>query len=140
MNSLIKKLNKIGNNFEVFEISILRMLVGAYIIYKGVTFFHQKEVLENLVSLLGVNISEFVIVHLVVLAHIAGGLLILFGLLTRAASLIQIPILIGAVLVNFTTGDPVQFLASLLVLAGLIFITVLGSGRASVDYTLKMQM
>ena len=140
MYTLIRKLNRLGNNFKVFEISILRMLVGGYILFKGVSFFQHKEVLEHLVNLLNINVSEFIIVHLVVLGHIVGGLLILFGLLTRVASLIQIPILIGAVIVNFVTSDPVQFLASVMVLIGLMFITVLGSGKASVDYTLKMHV
>jgi uncharacterized membrane protein YphA (DoxX/SURF4 family) len=140
MYTIIRKLNRLGNNFEVFEISILRMLIGGYILFNGVSFFQHNEVLEQLVDLLNINVSEFVIVHMVILGHIVGGLLILFGLLTRVASLIQIPILIGAVIVNFVTSDPVQFLASVMVLVGLMFITVLGSGKASVDYTLKMHM
>jgi putative oxidoreductase len=39
-------------------------------------------------------------VHYIASAHFLGGILIVFGLLTRWAILAQLPILIGAVLIN----------------------------------------
>mgnify|MGYP006196345497 CR=1 FL=1 len=42
-------------------------------------------------------VLETLVAHYVVLAHVFGGLLLLLGLATRFASLLQIPILIGAV-------------------------------------------
>ena len=140
MYALIRKLNKLGNNFKIFEISILRMIIGGFILFKGVRFFQDKEILEQIIIASNLNIPEYLIVYPVIFCHIVGGLLILFGLLTRLASLCQIPILIGAVIVNYMINDPIQFFASVMVLISLMFITVLGSGKASADYTLKMHM
>ena len=140
MYRIIRKLNRMGNSFKLFEISILRMIVGGYILYKGLTFADQREPFLTLLDGFNADNADFFIMHYVLFSHIVGGLLLLFGLLTRIASIVQIPILIGAVIINFTVGDPPQFLASILILLCLIFITIFGSGKGSVDYKLKMHM
>lgn len=79
------------------------------------------------------------IVHYIAPAHLVGGLLIAFGLLTRWSLLAQIPILIGAILINFL--GPMHWgnfsLAFVVMLLTLFFIFY-GSGKHSVDYYLKM--
>lgn len=80
------------------------------------------------------------ILHYVVPAHFVGGFLIVIGLLTRWAVLAQIPILFGAVLVNFLGEMNVTnlILASVTLLVCLFFLFY-GSGKHSTDYYLKMQ-
>jgi uncharacterized membrane protein YphA (DoxX/SURF4 family) len=77
--------------------------------------------------------------HYVIFAHILGGPLIAVGLFTRFASLIQLPILIGAVfMVNapkgfLSIGNHMELEISLLVLVGLVVFIVFGAGKYSID-------
>jgi len=72
-------------------------------------------------------------------AHLIGGALLAFELFTRWMSLIQIPILFGAVfLVNLPKGflsmaGNIEFGSSIIVLVGLVFFFVLGAGPNSID-------
>jgi putative oxidoreductase len=75
--------------------------------------------------------------HYIIGAHLAGGLLMAIGLLTRIAALIQIPILFVAVTFLhareglFAAGQNLEL--SALVLFLLVLILIQGSGRWSVD-------
>ncbi len=77
----------------------------------------------------------------VIVAHIIGGLLLALGLATRWASLLQTPILFGAVFfVHLHQGllDKGQSLElSILVLVLLLIFSVFGSGTLSVEEYLK---
>ena len=78
--------------------------------------------------------------HYVAPAHLIGGLLIAFGLLTRWAAIAQLPILIGAVLINIVgdmNGAALALAAVSLILC--IFFIFYGSGKHSADYYFKMQ-
>jgi uncharacterized membrane protein YphA (DoxX/SURF4 family) len=74
--------------------------------------------------------------HYVVFAHIIGGFLMAIGVLTRFASLIQIPILLGAIIFINTPGDVMkpysELFLSILVLLLLIFFLIVGNGPWSV--------
>ena len=81
-----------------------------------------------------------ILLHYVVPAHLIGGILIIFGLLTRWALIAQIPVLIGAVLINILGDMNIGnfILASIALLVSVFFI-YFGSGKHSADYYLKMQ-
>jgi uncharacterized membrane protein YphA (DoxX/SURF4 family) len=78
------------------------------------------------------------VLHYVMFAHLVGGGLLAIGFVTRIASLVQIPVLIGAVfLVHrseglLASGQSLEF--SALVLFLLVVFLVGGAGRLSVDY------
>ena len=78
--------------------------------------------------------------HYIASAHIMGGIMIVLGLLTRWALIAQLPILFGAVLINFI-GDmnAVNLLIATVALALSVFYTIYGSGKHSEDYYFKMQ-
>ncbi len=84
--------------------------------------------------------GEMMAIHYVVPAHFIGGILIIVGLLTRWAVIAQIPILIGAVIINFagemSTNNLILAITALLLC---IFFAFYGSGKHSVDKYLKMQ-
>jgi len=63
-----------------------------------------------------------------------GGIMIVLGLLTRWALIAQLPILFGAVLINFI-GDmnAVNLLIATVTLALSVFYTIYGSGKHSAD-------
>lgn len=81
-----------------------------------------------------------IIVHYIAPVHFVGGLLIAFGLLTRWAIIAQLPILLGALAINFIGNlDAVNLTLSSTVIALCVFFLFYGSGKHSLDYYMKMQ-
>lgn len=76
---------------------ILRVALGLCLFIKGFEFIQNSTVLEEFVtgSFIGKNAPWLVTV--IPWIHVLGGTLIISGLFTRLAVLIQIPILLGAV-------------------------------------------
>jgi len=139
---LIKKLNKWANSHTYYPIDLLRIALGGFIVYKGLYFFQNSSYLESL--LVDVNFDAFSAVmwsvHVIGLFHFVGGLMIIFGLLTRLSLAVQLPIFIGAVAINFLgTMDNQNLLESSIVLILAIFFLIYGSGKHSADYDLKME-
>ncbi|WP_242087215.1 DoxX family protein [Aestuariivivens sediminis] len=136
----IKSLNKWANAHSYLPIDLLRIALGVFLFIKGVNFMSDSEMLMDLFKPLHSMAGGMLIVHYVAPAHFIGGTLIAFGLLTRWAILAQIPILIGAIIINFA-GDMIVnnlIMASITLLVSIFFI-IYGSGRHSADYYLKMQ-
>ena len=80
------------------------------------------------------------VIHYIAPAHFVGGILIAFGLLTRWAIAAQLPILIGAVAINFAGEmDQTNLILSSVALLLSLFFLVYGSGKHSVDKYLRMQ-
>lgn len=81
-----------------------------------------------------------IVVHYVAPAHLIGGVLIAFGLLTRWSIMAQLPLLIGAVAINFIGEMNVaNLITASVILLICIFFLFYGSGKHSTDYYLKMQ-
>jgi uncharacterized membrane protein YphA (DoxX/SURF4 family) len=139
---LIKRLNKWAYTHTYFPIDILRIALGVYLFLKGINFFRNSEYFESLILELNVDGLTALLgtIHVAGLLHFGGGILIVFGLLTRISLIIQLPFIIGAILINFMgTMDQSNLLqASLVLLVSLLFI-IYGSGKHSVDYDLKME-
>ncbi|HEV2832613.1 MAG TPA: DoxX family membrane protein, partial [Hanamia sp.] len=99
--------------FQPLWISILRMILGFILAWKGIVFIRDSALLEVLIERTGIgvfsknaNILSFVVSYLSLLC----GLFIGSGLWTRASSIIQIPILIVAVFfVNINNVATSQF-------------------------------
>lgn len=87
-------------------LDVIRMYVGLALVVRGGLFLADPVAYLNLVPESqgdGFLVSG-VLMHYVALAHIAGGLLLAVGLATRLAALVQIPVLLGAVLVHLPAG------------------------------------
>ncbi|WP_242204531.1 DoxX family protein [Aestuariivivens insulae] len=136
----IKSLNKWANAHTNLPLDLLRIALGVFLFIKGVNFMSNSEMLMELFKPLHSLAGGMLIVHYVAPAHFIGGTLIAFGLLTRWAILAQIPILIGAIAINFA-GEMVVNNLILAIIAFLVsvFFIFYGSGRHSADYYLKMQ-
>ena len=81
-----------------------------------------------------------ILIHYVAPAHFIGGIVIFFGLLTRWAIIAQLPILIGAVAINFIGEmDYNNLIMSSITLLTCVFFMLYGSGKHSADYYFKMQ-
>ena len=138
MKSLISRLNTFGNAFNAFDPSGVRIMLGVFLFYKGLTFRNSGDQIVELLSLGQYDTTFLLIYHYVIFAHIAGGLLIIFGLLTRIATAIHIPLITVALVAHSFQGDVANIALTGFVLVLLVFYTIIGSGRFSVDY--KMQL
>ncbi|MEW4924999.1 DoxX family protein [Algibacter sp. 2305UL17-15] len=136
----IKTLNKWANRHTYFPIDLLRIALGVFLFIKGISFFSNTEMLMELAEPIKDMPGSMLVVHYVAPAHFIGAILIVAGLLTRWAILAQLPILIGAVIINFI-GEmhSNNLIMALITLLTCIFFLLYGSGKNSLDYYFKMQ-
>jgi len=136
----IKHLNKWANAHTYYALDFLRIALGLIIFIKGLFYMSNPLILIHAIAPLKNYVGEFIVLHYLVSAHLIGGVLIIFGLLTRWSILAQLPIIIGAVLINFLGEMNIAnlILASSVLLISLFFM-VYGSGKNSADYYLKME-
>jgi putative oxidoreductase len=113
---------------------ILRIGLGGFLFYKGIDFIQN---MSRLIAMMAdkTPFGTFGVVMLsnyVAYVHLIGGLLLIFGLCTRVASLLQIPVLIGAILFIHAPGGVFnsysEIYQSVIVLALLIYFLVAGNG------------
>lgn len=136
----VKNLNKWANAHTYFSVDLVRIALGVLLFIKGVTFITNLQYLQDLLSPFDKLGGGMILLHYIASAHILGGILIVFGLLTRWAIIAQLPILVGAVIINFMGQMHSQnLLLSLVVLAVCIFFLIYGSGKHSADYYFKME-
>ena len=136
----IKSLNKWANAHTYYPLDLLRIALGVFLFIKGINFISNSQILVDLIKPVQNLAGAMIIIHYVAPAHFVGGLLIAFGLLTRWAAIAQLPVLIGAVLINIVgemqTGN---FILSTVAFILCIFFIFYGSGKHSMDYRLKME-
>ena len=139
MNS-VKELNKWANTHTYLPIDLLRVALGIFLFMKGISFITSIQYLADLISPIDKIGGGMFLIHYIAPAHMVGGIMIVFGLLTRWAIIAQLPILIAAVIINFMGEMQSQnlFLA-LITLAICVFFLFYGSGKHSADYYFKMQ-
>lgn len=144
--NVITDLERWGNSHRPGFLDIFRVVLGAFITYKGLYFITHMSTLEMTTAGINVYFAGMTLAHYVVFAHILGGPLIVVGLFTRIVCFLQLPILLGAVfLVNapkgfLSVGQHMELWASLLVLGGLIVFMVFGAGRYSIDAKRRREM
>ena len=122
-------------------VAILRVVLGVCLIYKGIDFIQNKEQLVTYFTQSSTLRNLTWSVGMLPWIHIIGGIMILVGLLTRLMSLIQIPIVLGAVVfVNITEAAKVQqseLPFSFLMLVLIIVFFIEGGGYMSLDNYLR---
>ena len=121
-------------------LSILRIALGLVLFWKGISFIYDSSNLQALVKGTGINMLDKnaeVVAFLITYINLLGGLLIAAGLFTRWASILQIPILIGAVIFSSTNKgmdvNNFEIVLSAIVLILLIVFAIKGSGDISAD-------
>lgn len=136
----IKTLNKWANAHTYLPLDLLRVALGVFLFIKGISFMSDSMMLTELFKPMQNMAGGMIVVHYVAPAHFIGGMLIAFGLLTRWAIIGQLPILIGAILINFVGEmNSGNLMLALITFVVCIFFLIYGSGKHSLDYYFKMQ-
>jgi uncharacterized membrane protein YphA (DoxX/SURF4 family) len=82
-------------------VDLLRIALGVFLFVKGTSFVTNSQYLVDLLSPLSNIPGGMLTFHYIAAAHIMGGVMIAAGLLTRWAIIAQLPILVGAAVINF---------------------------------------
>ncbi len=114
----------------------LRIYLGIGLVVRGALFISKPNLVTELLASHGF-FWPMVVAHYVAIAHLAGGLMLALGFMTRLAALAQLPALLGAVLFVhlrdglFTQGQGLEL--SALVFVMLAAVAVVGAGPLSID-------
>tara|TARA_R110000868_G_scaffold57476_7_gene177448 strand:+ start:8151 stop:8573 length:423 start_codon:yes stop_codon:yes gene_type:complete len=136
----VKQLNKWANAHTYLTLDLVRIALGVFLFTKGISFITNIQYLVDLISPIDRIGGGMFLIHYIAPAHMIGGIMIVFGLLTRWAIIAQLPILIGAIVVNFMGEMHSQnLLLALFILVVCLFFLFYGSGKHSADYYFKMQ-
>lgn len=138
---VVKRLNKWANKHYSVPMNIFRIFLGIFLFIKGLEFATGTQELVDLIRPNNPDTATLFLAHYVAMAHLAGGVLVFFGLITRIALMVQLPIIIGAVILHIAQGSDAFLLGQAVVgLVGTLAFIVYGSGRYSVDYQLKLEV
>jgi putative oxidoreductase len=136
-------------------LDLVRIYLGVGLFVRGlliITNSHSEFVSEMLQRSGQTWLFTAAVLHYVALAHLVGGLMLTFGVLTRIAALVQIPILIGAIFFihrgeglmaasqSLEFSALVLFLLSVFVIAGAGPISVDGEARAKQEKPLPLDI
>ena len=132
------KLERWSEQHHAPWMDVLRLILGSILMLKGFMFIMDTASLIKLLNELNFGENNVLIAHLIAIMHLFTGFMIFIGLATRAASLIQIPIILGAIFfVNLNGGERTgELILSIIVLLLLIFYFIKGSGKFSAYYYL----
>jgi len=137
--NIYKQLNSPTKESISYLVTFIRIILGLFFIFKGISFISNNRDFENLIAPMSNFLGGMFIFHYVAAAHIMCGIMLIFGLLTRWAVIAQLPILFGAVLINFI-GDYVSsnLLLSFYSLICSLFFLFYGGGIYSADHYFKL--
>jgi putative oxidoreductase len=123
---------------------LIRIYLGVALFVRGLFFFLPggREALHGFLGTMAADgwFSAIFWGHFVIMAHLAGGLLLAIGLLTRVAAAVQIPVLFGAVFFVhvheglFALGQSLELASLVLFLLLMVFLR--GPGVWSLDHYL----
>lgn len=138
---LLHKIDDWSEKHHPLWLDFFRVLLGIVLIWQAVYFIANKNAIIQIVNEYGFGFYTMTAAHAIIGIHLAGGLLIVFGLLTRLAAAIQLPVLICNIIFvvlpnGFMSLKPEAEL-SLIVFALAILFLFEGSGKYSLDGYLK---
>ena len=131
--NLVQRVEHWGDTHHPQWLDIVRILLGVFLCYKGVDFLMNMGTMLALITnkMSFGSFSSMLMSNYIAFAHILGGGLLIMGVLTRFACLLQIPILIGAIF--FVNNDLYRPFSALLLpvvtLLLLIVFLIVGNGK-----------
>src|ERR1700761_8576887 len=130
--NLVQRVEHWGDAHHPQWLDLVRIVLGLFLCYKGVDFLMNMGTMLDLINnrMSFGSFSTMLMGNYISFAHILGGILLILGVLTRFACLLQIPVLIGAVFfVNSSLYRPFsETVLAILILLLLILFLVVGNG------------
>lgn len=126
-----------GDTHHPQWLDIVRIALGAFLCYKGVEYLYNMGAMLSLITnrMAFGSFSSMLMSNYIAFAHLLGGILLILGVLTRFACLIQIPILLGAIFFINLSPDLYrpfsELLLSIVVFLLLVLFLIVGNGRWS---------
>lgn len=125
-------------------VDILRIALGGFITYKGIVFASNFDSFTANIQSVGWIFVAAHLAHAIIFIHMAGGIILMCGAITRWMCLLNIPILAGAVIFNYkqmlTADNYMEFPMALTILLLLILVAITGSGKFSLDYIMAQRI
>ncbi len=119
----------------------IRIIVGAFIFYKGIIFANNFESFTENIASVGWVLVAAHLAHAILFIHLVSGIVLMLGAATRIMSMVNIPILAGAVVFNYknllNVGNYMELDLAIIALLMLILVFFMGGGRFSLDYRRK---
>lgn len=131
-------LQKIQDNSS----TILRCLTGATLLWVAQHFVVNESLLKQLLWAGPLPFLTFVLGHIIIATHLAGGIMLIFGFVTRIAALIQLPFILGALAIHLSIESVPEHLAALYLappmLLAILTISAFGPSKLSVDHLIGL--
>ncbi len=134
---LLHRIEHWGERHHPKWVDIIRISLGLFLCYKGIQFPEHASLLINKIpnALSGNSFVLVMLTHYILFAHLLGGILMITGVLTRFACLIQLPILLGAIIFINSYRELWQpfseLYISIIVFLLLVYFLVAGNGSWS---------
>lgn len=132
---MVQRMEHWGDAHHPQWLDVVRIGLGVFLCYKGVSFLmNMGDMLSLLTNKMSFGSFTLMLMsNYISFAHILGGILLILGVLTRFASLIQIPILLGAIFfVKSSLYRPFSdLLLPVIILLLLIVFLITGNGKWS---------
>ncbi|HTR31591.1 MAG TPA: DoxX family membrane protein [Puia sp.] len=131
--NLVQRVEHWGDTHHPQWLDVVRILLGGFLCYKGVDFLMNMGTMLDLINnrMSFGSFTAMLMSNYIAFAHILGGVLLVLGVLTRFACLIQIPILVGALM--FVRTDLYRPFSAvvlpIIVLLLLILFLIVGNGK-----------
>ena len=136
---LLHRIEHWGERHHPKWVDIVRISLGLFLCYKGIQFpEHASSLIHKIPDALSGNSFMLVMLtHFILFAHLLGGILLITGVLTRFACLIQLPILLGAIIFINSSREVLrpfyELPISIIVLLLLFYFLVAGNGSFSLS-------
>jgi len=141
--NLIHRIEKWGDTHHPRFLDIIRILLGIFLLLKGLGFMDNTANLKYLIETRAdITVAPWVLmllVYYVTFVHMVGGTLIAMGIMTRFSAIMQIPVVFGAVFFINVLQSPfnTDLTSSVVALILLVLFAIIGSGRWSIENYLK---
>ena len=135
----MSKMSDWGDRHYPRWLTIIRIALGLFLVYKSIQFMVGVEKIQSIPGGIDSVLYYVMLFHLVIFIHFVGGVFISIGLFTRLSAIIQIPMIIGALVLVTEEAQAVlpggQFdqIISIPLIVLLAVFLVFGSGSYSID-------
>lgn len=133
--NLVQRVEHWGDEHHPLWLDFVRIALGVFLCIKGIQFLNNMGDMLNLVAhrMAFGSFASMMMSNYIAFAHLLGGILLILGVLTRFACLLQLPILLGAIFFINLSPDmyrPLsETLMAVLVLLLLVLFLVVGNGK-----------